>query len=153
GLSFTYVWTAANTDRGGTPSAPFTGQTFNFTPNDDGHWTVSVTATGSDGSIGTATAAVTVFNVAPAPLITGLPAVPPGEGSPITLGSTVADPSTADTAASFAYAWSVTKNGNPFPASGSNATFSFTPDDNAAYVVKLTAKDKDGGLGTTSATI
>ena len=63
----------------------------------------------------------------------------------ISLGSTVTDPSPADTAASFTYAWSATKNGAAF-ASGSSANFSFTPDDNGTYVVTLTATDKDGGV-------
>ena len=41
----------------------------------------------------------------------------------------------------------VSKNGNLF-ASGSDANFSFTPDDNGSYVVSLTATDKDGGVST-----
>src|SRR5262249_9321874 len=58
------------------------------------------------------------------------------------LGSSVTDPSSADSAAGFTYAWSVTKNGTAY-AAVSAANFSFTPDDNGTYVVTLTATDKD----------
>src|SRR5207245_9097526 len=74
------------------------------------------------------------------------------EGTPISLTSTVTDPSSTDTAAGFTYSWSVTKNGNPF-ASGSAAAIGFTPDDNGSYVVTFTATDKDGASGSDSKTI
>src|SRR5262249_31151372 len=88
----------------------------------------------------------TVDNVAPTASITGVPASGHGpEGTAISLGSAVTDPSSADTVAGLSYAWSVTKNGAAY-ASGSAASFSFTPDDNGTYVVTLTATDKDGGV-------
>src|SRR5439155_22173072 len=59
------------------------------------------------------------------------------------------DPGAADTQT---YAWNVTKNGAAFNT-GSAATLSFTPDDNATYVVTLTVTDKDGGVGTASKTV
>jgi hypothetical protein len=46
----------------------------------------------------------------------------------------------------------VTKNGEPF-AAGSGANFSFTPDDNGAYLVSLSATDKDNQSGSTSVAI
>ncbi|HKB36827.1 MAG TPA: PKD domain-containing protein, partial [Gemmataceae bacterium] len=96
---------------------------------------------------------LTVNNVAPGATITGAPATGHSpEGTAVTLGSSVTDPSSTDTAAGFTYAWNVTKNGVDC-ASWSAADFSFTPDDNATYVVTLTATDKDGGAGTTSTTI
>src|SRR5204863_217550 len=94
---------------------------------------------------------VTVTNVAPTVAITGAPATGP-EGATISLGSNVSDPSSADTTAGFSIAWSVTRDGSPF-ASGSAASFSFTPDDGGSYVVTLTATDKDGGQGSDSRTI
>jgi Cadherin-like domain len=84
-------------------------------------------------------------NVAPTVSITGAPSTSP-EGTQISLGSTVTDPSSADTTAGFTYAWSVTKNGSAY-ASGTSSTFSFTPDDNGSYVVSLSATDKDGATG------
>src|SRR5262249_31342800 len=96
---------------------------------------------------------LTVTNVAPTASITGAPASGHGpEGTAISLGSTVADPGAADTAAGFAYAWSVTRNGSAY-ASGSAAAFSFTPDDNCTYAVSLTVTDKDGGSVSTGTTI
>ena len=46
----------------------------------------------------------------------------------------------------------MTKDGSPF-AAGSAADFSFTPDDNGTYVVTLQVADKDGGVGTATATV
>ena len=65
----------------------------------------------------------------------------------ITLTSTVTDPSPADTESGFVYAWSVTKDGQPY-ATGTptdQSTFAFTPNDNGSYVVSLTVYDDDGG--------
>src|SRR5207253_11121026 len=106
-------------------------------------YTVSVTA-------GTASASqpITVVNVAPAPTINGAPASSP-EGTLISLTSSANDPGTQDT---FTYAWSVTKNGNPY-LSGSNANFSFTPNDNGTYVVSLMVSDDDNGSGSDSKSI
>jgi hypothetical protein len=121
---------------------------WSYTPADgpSGPTTVTITATNSAGLTATATFTLTVNNVAPTASITGLPASGHSpEGTAISLGSAVTDPSSADTAAGFSYAWSVTKNGAAY-ASGSAATFSFTPDDNGTSVVTLTATDKDGGV-------
>lgn len=80
------------------------------------------------------------------------------EGTQISFGSTVADPSKADTNAGFKYLWVVTKNDSQYsqssisPAPGISS-YSFTPDDNGIYVVKLTVTDKDGGAGTATSTI
>jgi hypothetical protein len=117
--------------------------------------TVDVTAADDDPGGTNATdsddATVTIHNLPPSVAITGAPASSP-EGTAIDLGSTVNDPSPVDQAAGFTYAWSVTKNASPF-ASGSSASFTFTPDDNGTYVVTFSATDKDGGTGTTSVTI
>ncbi len=132
---------------------PSTG-VFTYTP-DDGPATYQVTVRVTDNGLpalhDTQTFTVTVVNVPPTPQILGVPSTSP-EGSPISLGSSVADPSQADTAAGFAESWSVTKDGQPF-ASGSGAGLAFTPDDNGTYVVTLSATDKDNGTGTTTATI
>src|SRR5205807_5886550 len=73
-------------------------------------------------------------------------------GTAIALASAVTDPSPTDTTAGFTYAWSVTKNGNPY-ASATSKDFTLTPDDNGTYVVTLSATDKDGGVGTATQTI
>jgi hypothetical protein len=120
---------------------------WSYTPTDGpaGPTTVTVTATDDYGLTATTTFTLTVNNVAPTAAITGAPASGHSPvGTAISLGSSVTDPSTVDTAAGFTYAWSVTKNGAAYD-SGSAADFSFTPDDHGTYVVTLTATDKDGG--------
>ncbi len=80
------------------------------------------------------------------------------EGTQISLGSTVTDPSEVDMKAGFKYLWVVTKNGNPYAQSALGdgtigfTNYSFTPDDNGTYVVTLKVTDKDGGAGTVSST-
>src|SRR5262249_58402832 len=100
------------------------------------------------GGGGGSRAAAAVPTGAPRVAITGAPASSP-EGTVITLGSTVTDPGSADTQG---YAWAVTKDGRAY-ASGTQPGFSFTPDDNAAYVVTLTVTDDDGGVGVSSAAV
>jgi PKD repeat protein len=119
-----------------------TGPAITFTPDDNGTYEVKLVATDDDKGVGTAVTKFGVTNVDPTAAITGAPTSSP-EGTAISLGSTVSDPGTADT---HTFAWSVTKNGNAY-ASGTDASFSFTPDDNGTYVVTLTVTDDDGGVG------
>lgn len=124
---------------------------FGFTPDDNGTYVVTLTVTDKDGGVGTNVRTIVVTNQPPAPSIGGAPATGP-EGTPIALTASATDPSTVDTAAGFTFGWSVTKNGSPY-ATGSGPAFSFTPDDDGTYVVSLTATDKDGGVGSTTASI
>jgi peptidoglycan/xylan/chitin deacetylase (PgdA/CDA1 family) len=144
--TFTHAWSV--TKDGTTYGSGGTSADFSFTPNDNGSYVVTLTVTDSAGDPGTTTTTIAVTNGAPTSTITGAPPSSP-EGAAISLGSSIADPGTSDT---FTYAWNVTKDGSPF-ATGTSASFGFTPDDNASYVVSLTATDNDGGSGSTSATI
>jgi ELWxxDGT repeat protein len=117
---------------------------------DSGSHAITVTVTGNGGATGSGTETLSVLNVAPTVSLAA-PASSP-EGTPITPSGVVGDPSPADVAAGFAESWSVTKDGAPYAASSGSA-FSFTPDDNATYVVTLVATDKDGLLSSTSTTI
>jgi hypothetical protein len=148
---FTYAWSVT---KNGVAYASGSAADFSFTPDDDGTYVVSLAATDKDGGASPVVqTTIAVDNVAPTAAITGAPASGHSpEGTAIGLGGTVTDPSSVDTAAGFTYAWSVTKDGTAY-ASGTAASFSFTPDDNGTYVVSLTATDKDGGAGSTSATI
>jgi uncharacterized delta-60 repeat protein len=140
----TYAWSAT---KNGSPFASGSETTFTFTPDDDGSYAVTLTVTDNDGGVGSDARTIAINNVDPTATIEGAPASSL-EGSAIALSSTVTDPG-ADT---FTYAWSVTKNGSPF-AEGTDSTFSFTPDDNGAYVVTLTVTDNDGGTGIASQNI
>lgn len=118
------------------------------TQNPTHTYAVTLTVTDAGGLSNSQTTTVAVNNVAPMSNITGAPDTNP-EGTAIALSGSATDPSSVDTAAGFTYAWNVTKNGNSY-ASGSGTSFSFTPDDNATYVVTLNATDKDSGTGSTS---
>ncbi|MDY0167751.1 MAG: LamG-like jellyroll fold domain-containing protein, partial [Thermoguttaceae bacterium] len=92
--------------------------------------------------------AIQLIMAAPTVQITGVPANPE-EGTPITLGSSITDPDPSDI---FTYAWTVTKNGAAY-STGTDADLTFTPDDDATYVVSLTVTDSHGGQGTAAETI
>jgi uncharacterized delta-60 repeat protein len=145
---FTFAWSVT---KNGNSFASGSGANFSFTPDDNGAYVVSLTATDKDGGAASTSASITVTNVPPTPMIGGAPATSP-EGTLIALTASATDPSSIDTAAGFTFAWSVTKNGNAF-ATGSGANFSFTPDDNGTFIVSLSATDKDGGNGSTSQSI
>src|SRR5262249_4217265 len=97
-------------------------------------------------SVASPAAQTTIFvdNVAPTASITGAPTTGHSpEGTAINLGSSVTDPSPEDTAASFRYAWSVTKNGSAY-APGRAPHFSFPPADHGPYAFTPTSRAKDG---------
>lgn len=86
---------------------------FSFTPDDNGSYVVTLTAFSEDNVPSpVASTTIVVDNVAPTASITGIPVSGHSpEGTTITLGSSVTDPSSLDSAAGFTYAWTVTKNG------------------------------------------
>jgi hypothetical protein len=104
---------------------------------------INVVLVDDDLGTGIASTQVTVHNLNPVASIQGAPETSP-EGTAIALTSSVTDPGTLDTQT---YAWSVTKNGAAF-ATGTNANFTFTPDDAGTYVVNLVVTDDDAGTGT-----
>jgi PKD repeat protein len=82
-------------------------------------------------------------NAIPVATMTHLPATGQSpEGTPITLGAMLSEPK-ATVVTGTVYSWSVTKNGVSF-ATGTGSIFTFTPDDEATYVVSLTATDAQG---------
>src|SRR5205807_1025153 len=122
---FSFAWSIT---KNGANFAAGMGQSFQFTPDDNGSYVVSLTTTNQDGASDSQSQSISVSNVVPVPTITG--SDPRGlEGSQISLGSTVTDSSPLDQAAGFIYHWNVTKNGLPF-ATGTEASFDFLPDDN-----------------------
>ena len=140
-----YAWSVS---RGGSVYATGTGAAVGFTPDDDGTYVVAVTVSDGDGGTDVKQATVEVTNVAPSAAISGAPATSP-EGTALALAATASDPGSADV---LSYAWSVSWGGVLY-ASGTDATFGFTPADDGEYVVSLTVTDDDGGIGVAEQTI
>ena len=134
--------------RGGEVYGSGEGESFAFTPDDNGTYEVTLSATDDDGGSSSTSSVIEVSNAAPTAAITGLPEAAV-EGSQITLGSELSDPGAADT---HTLAWQVTRGGEVY-GSGEGESFAFTPDDNGTYEVTLTATDDDGGLGSTTSVI
>jgi len=134
----TYLWQVVASN--GQVIADGSGNSFDFTPVDNGTYTVTLTVTDNAGDFTSDTAVITVTNVAPTPSITGAPASSP-ENTLVSLGSTASDPGTLDTRS---YLWQVVASNGQVIADGSGTTFDFTPFDNGTYTVTLTATDSDG---------
>jgi PKD repeat protein len=143
--TFTYGWTVT---KNGSAFKSGSGASFTFTPTDNGTYVVTLTATDDDGGSDTDAKTIIVNNVAPTAAISWAPTSSP-EGTAISMTGSATDPGSLDT---LSFAWTVTKDGSPF-ATGAAASFSFTPDDDGAYVVGLTVTDDDGGTGTANKTI
>ena len=150
----TYAWTFTKDGQAWTPpqDTQLANDTLQFIAPDNGTYIATATVTDNGGGIGTAASQpIIVDNVAPTPTITGAPMMSVDEASPLTFGSTVTDPGTLDT---FAYAWSVTKDGNQYALPSSvnvnQPSFTFTPGHSGSYVVSLTVFDNDGGSNTTA---
>lgn len=84
-----------------------------------------------------------VLNVAPTASIMDLP-TEAVEGIPVDLSALITDPSPVDTAAGFACAWRVTRDGETV-AEGTGTPFSFIPAQMGDHVITLVVTDKDGG--------
>ncbi|MDX6471756.1 MAG: hypothetical protein QOK22_572, partial [Gaiellaceae bacterium] len=112
------------------------------TYDDNGTYTMTVKVTDKDGGTGTSTSTVTVANVAPTATLNAPASVP--EGSAIALSLTGAsDPSNADTAAGFTYAFDC---GSGYGSFGTASTASCPTTDNGSRTVRGQIKDKDGGV-------
>src|SRR5262249_39797944 len=107
-------------------------------------------ATDSLGLSATQTVDVTVNEVQPSVTLTapfptntaGNWAV--GAGVRVTVSATVSDPGEGDVGPGTTYAWSVTRNGDPFASDSSPGLFTFLPAEPGTYVVTLNVTDRDG---------
>jgi hypothetical protein len=146
----TFAWTVSK--NGTADFATGTGMVFSFTPDDDGTYVATVTATDDDSAVGTANVSINVDNAAPTAAITGTPTGTVDEGSEIGFAVTVADAGSADT---HSYLWSVTKDGANYDLTGfgtTNDTFAFIPDNQGTYVVSVAVTDDDNGTVTVNTT-
>lgn len=118
-----------------------------FTPDDEGNYTVSLRVTLEDGSqtlVGPFD--VQVFNVAPTASFTYSPAEI-AVGTPVTLTNTSSDPGQLDVLTT---AWEVRSGSATGPvvfstAASINPTATFTPSAGGFYYATLTVNDGDGG--------
>jgi PKD domain len=123
--SGTWSWSAAGPDEG--PSQK-----------------IIVTADDGNGLTSTTSFTVNATGTSPTATITAPGSTP--EGTTVSLSGTATSPSAADNAAGFTYGWNVTKNGTAY-ASGSGASWQFTPDE-GTYAVTMKATD-DGSMSAT----
>ncbi len=159
--SYQYSWSvigqaSAFSTSGSSPGFVGSSYTFGFpAPGSNltlnpGPYLVSVTATGSDGSV---VAGAQVFTVAPGPVPVAIIGPTTGqEGTPITLSDPASDPNLSGL---LTYVWSVT-GPHGFSAAQSNAgnTFTFTPPNKGNFDVSLTVHDtRDGTIGSASTVI
>jgi hypothetical protein len=143
---FTYAWSVT---KNGVAYASGTAADFSFTPDDNGTYVVSLTATDKDGGVGTTSTTIHVDNVAPTAGVFGPTDGDRGQARTFTLTAT--DPSPVDQAAGFTFAinWGDGSTQTVTGPSGTAVSHVYTA--SGAYTVKVTAKDKDGGTSAAAA--
>jgi Ca2+-binding RTX toxin-like protein len=124
---------------------PASGLTFDFTPNRAGIYSITFTATDSDGESGSDVVTVTVGNLAPVANAGADQAV--AEGTPVYLSGTFSDAGLVDLSGlvpTHTLSWQVVAtNGQIIPA-GNGSTFSFVPADQGTYTAIFTVTDEFG---------
>ncbi|MFN2547890.1 MAG: PKD domain-containing protein [Myxococcales bacterium] len=138
---FGFSW---NVLKNGALFASGSGSPFNFTPDDDGNYAVTLTVVDKDSGAGSATAVIPVSNVAPGATLSVTPGAV-NEGATFTLslmGAT--DPSSADTAAGFSYAFDC-GDGTGFGPPTAAASRTCTANGSGTWTVRGSIADKDGG--------
>ena len=136
----TYQW---NVNKNGTPFASGTTSAFDFTPNEEGTFTVTLTVTDDDGDSGTDIETMSVSNTGPVADAGGPYLV--DEGSSITLDASGSyDPDGGD--ATLAYAWDFDGDGEYDDATNITPTFSAVTLDGTSppKMVQIGLKVTDG---------
>jgi PKD domain/FIMAH domain/Bacterial Ig domain len=149
----TYAWLVT---KGGATFATGSGTSFTFTPDDDGPFVVSFTATDDNGMVSKPDS-VTVYgqNVAPTAKITGVAAPSPLlPQESVTFSGSFTDPGVVDTHTVtwfFGDGTSYRKDYGP----GGSATFSVSHSytDAKVYTVRLQVVDDDNGLDQATTTV
>jgi hypothetical protein len=149
--SFMYSWTVlknGKTYTSGTTSsaAGATTSDFTFTPDDNGSYSVLVTAIDSGGGSAIATPlSITVVNVAPS--LSNLAITSPiNEGGTATLTGNMSDPGTLDSL-TLTVDWGDGSAAQNFSYAAGTTSFSVTHQylDNGTFTPSVTLTDKDGG--------
>lgn len=147
GVTFTYAWSAI---RSGVELETGSNPTFDLSLRQQGIYTVLVTATGTDGSIGTAAHEIVALNAAPNAAIAPTPVSAP-EGTTVNFVGIASDPAGSDDA--LKYRWSVTGPGLNIPNAGTEREFPFVIPNNVTYEVTLTVTDPSNLSATATRTI
>ncbi len=153
--TFTYSWSVTKNGQAFTlPNNTDTeSANFSFTPTDNGTYIATVVVTDDDeATVSVSTAAISVDNVAPTASLSNI-ANTADEGDSVSITATAADVGAADT---LTYAWTATKDGNPFTfPSGTvtdEATLTFAYPDDGVYVLTVAVTDDDSGTVSESST-
>ncbi len=117
---------------------------------DNGAYTITVTVTDTNGGTGSGTSTANIANVAPTATLSVPSPVNEGDSFAVTLTDPF-DPSSADTAAGFKYAFGC--DGTLGPLGSGSSTTCFYPDGTSNHIVVAEICDKDGGCSTYSATV
>jgi|GEM_PF-5973545 len=147
----TYSWAVT---KNGAPYQSASGQSYQFTPDDNGTYVVALTVADKDGDSSTDSHTFSVANVPPTTSVSARSSTAvAGEVLTFTLGAS--DPSPVDQAAGFIYRidWGDGTVQQTVPASSGNGsgvsvTHSFAQA--STYTVQVTATDKDGETGDVS---
>ena len=151
---FTFSWTVT---KNGTSFGSGNGSTFHFTPNDEGTFVATLTATDDGGMTGAASVTITGSNVSPSARITNVtpsaPLVMTAQES-ISFAGSFSDPGTLDSHAvtwNFGDGTTATSGYGPGGAAGLSTSHSYAAA--GAYTVTLTVTDDDGGVGQASTNV
>ncbi len=136
---YSYAWAFGD---GGTA----TGQAVSHTYANDGSYTATLTVTDARGASASSSAAVTVRDVGP----TANPGGPYAgtAGTAVSFSGSASDPSPADTAGGFTYAWAFGDGGT---AAGQSASHTYAAA--GTYTVTLTVTEADGDHASATTTI
>jgi Ca2+-binding RTX toxin-like protein len=125
-----------------------TDDSFDFSPADDGAYTIFARVIDQDGRFTDYHLDVVVKGAAPTASITSAP-TQGVEGSPLTFSGAGHDPAAAD---ALSLTWTVVASNGQIVPDGHGAAFAFTPIADGTYTVILTVVDEDG-LSTSAAAI
>ncbi len=152
----TYAWSVTKDGSSFTlPGGTITNaSTFTCTPTDDGSYVATLLVTDSSSDSGSATASMTISNVAPTASIGNSGPIGEGGSATVTLAG-ASDPSSVDTSAGFHYSFALTQGAllSAYAAAGTSTSAPFTFADNGSYTVWGRIFDKDNGSTDYSTTV
>jgi DNA/RNA endonuclease G (NUC1) len=141
GDSSSIAWTVT---KNGAPFASGTGASVSFTPDDNGAYAITATATDGSGATGSDTKTVNVSNAAPLVTAVSGPTTQQALGSATTITVVITDAGSADThTATFAWGDNTTSTA---VCAGNTCTASHTYAAAGVYSVSIVVSDDDGGI-------